>query len=162
MVRNYLEDLFEMKGAFVITRGMDETQIYSKSIKDFSKIKIIADLIATFDHNKFFKSISGPGFTQIDYMKYDNYQIYFARVTSDHAVFILFADTKQSFDQVVSTITRDLRSEMNKITQRVSMIPSPVFSKQETEEVEEDVNETKDEPNQELTNTRFNIPMPGI
>ena len=76
------QQVFEMKGAFVITKDVTESQIYSKSIKDFSKITEIADVISTFDQNKFFKSVSGPGFKQIDSIRFDSYQIYFARISS--------------------------------------------------------------------------------
>lgn len=156
MVTNLLEDLFEIKGAFVVTSGSSETQIYSKSISDFSKISEVADLISTFDQRRFFKTISGPGFTQIDCIKYNSYQIYFARVTNDHSIFILFADSRRSFGDVVHSIGHNLRQEMKNITQKISLIPNPVVFVDSRDVVEStNMGNASD-------STKFNIPVPGI
>lgn len=153
LISDFLEDLFEMKGAFVISRGIKESQIYSKSIKDFSKITEIADVIATFDHNKFFKSISGPGFKQIDSIRFESYQIYFARITSTHAIFILFADSSILFDDVIKTIIMNLRKEMVKATQKIINIPAPITREtKKNEEIAEKPVEV----------TKFRVPLPSI
>lgn len=155
MITDVLEESFEMKGAFVVTLGSDETQIYSKSIQDFSKIKVVADLISTFDQKRFFKFVSGPGYTQIDCIKFDIYQIYYARVTSQHSVFILFADSRRSFGDVVHSIGHNLRQEMRKLTQTVSLIPNPVVFV-DSRDIEETPTMNGDVPS-----TKFNIPVPG-
>ena len=153
LISDYLEDLFEMKGAFVITKGVTESQIYSKSIKDFSKITEIADVISTFDQNKFFKSVSGPGFRQIDCIRFDSYQIYFARISNTHAIFILFTDSTKSFNEVIQTIILNLRREMTKATMTIRGIPNPVMLKtKKTEEIIEKPMEV----------AKFMIPSPSF
>ena len=58
LITNVLEDLFEMKGAFVVTNGSNEAQIYSKSIKIVNILKFYGIRLIS-KKQKFFQFIFG-------------------------------------------------------------------------------------------------------
>lgn len=124
-ISEYVDHSFEMKGAFVLTINSDDSMIYSKSMKNFSKIEMIADFLKSIDLIKFYKTVSGPNYKQIDLIKYNSHQIYFARCSENVSIFLVFGNKEESFQNQVQTILENLKNYIQKREDTISQIPTP-------------------------------------